>query len=476
MHILVAGTGYIGGRLVPRLLAAEHIVRCIARDPAGLRSRFPQAEIVAGDVRNAACLEEALDGVDIAFYLIHSMSGAGRDFEQSDREAATAFANAAARFGVRRIVYLGALGDDAQRLSPHLRSRHEVGDILRSAGAHVTEFRAAIIVGSGSVSFEMIRYLTDRLPIMIAPKWVATRCQPIAVNDVLAYLLEELTHERTESATYEIGGSDVLTYEQMMLGYASIRGLWRRVLVVPYFTPRLSSAWVHLVTPIPASLARPLIDGLTSEVVVRDDRAFRDFVVGPLGYDAAVREALNRNECSGPETTWFDAYSVRALPGEFSGVTEGMLIDRRQREALVPAAKLFTVFSSLGGTRGWLYADWLWRFRGLLDRLVGGEGIRRGRRSATDLREGDVIDFWRVERYDPGALLRLRAEMRLPGAAWLQFEAIPSSNGGSMLRQTAFFEPRGLFGSLYWYAVAPFHSLIFGTMASRIVEEASRLS
>lgn len=475
MRILVAGTGYIGGRLVPRLLAEGHTVRCIAREPAGLRARFPQAQVVAGDVRDATSLEPALEGIETAFYLIHSMSGAERDFERSDREAAGTFAKAAALHGVQRIVYLGGLGEETAKLSSHLRSRQEVGEILRSVGVCVTEFRAAVIVGSGSVSFEMIRYLTDRLPLMIAPKWVATRCQPISVHDVLAYLLEELTHERTESTIYEIGGSDVLSYKEMMLRYASIRGLWRRVLVVPFFTPRLSSAWVHLVTPIPASLARPLIDGLMSEVVVRDDRASRDFSVRPMGYDDAVRDALNRYVSSGPETTWFDAYIVRALPGEFSGVTEGMLIDRRQRDSSVPAAKVFAVFSSLGGERGWLYADWLWKLRGSMDRLVGGTGIRRGRRSATDLREGDAVDFWRVERYEPGALLRLRAEMRLPGKAWLQFEAIPRSDGGSTLRQTAFFEPQGLLGSLYWYAVVPLHTLIFGTMASRIVEEASRL-
>jgi uncharacterized protein YbjT (DUF2867 family) len=472
MNVLVTGaTGYIGGRLVPLLIAAGHTVRCVARDPARIAGRFPGAEVVAGDVFDRASLERALAGIDVAYYLIHSMSGSRHDFAASDREAAGIFAGAARSAGLRRIVYLGGLGNDADSLSHHLRSRHEVGDVLRTSGASVTEFRAAIIVGSGSASFEMMRYLTDRLPVMIAPKWVETRCQPIAVRDVLAYLTEELTRERSQSVTFEIGGPDVLSYREMMLRYAALRGLTRQLVVVPFFTPGLSAGWVHLVTPIPASIARPLIEGLFNEVVVRDDRARREFSVAPAGFDEAVRRALDRNRSGGPETTWFDAFDARTLPGEFAGLTEGMLIDRRERTAGAPPQALFAAFASLGGTKGWLYADWLWELRGALDRLAGGCGTRRGRRSQTELRIGDALDFWRVEAYDPGKLMRLRAEMRLPGFAWLQFEALPRE-GGSTLRQTAFFEPRGAFGYLYWYGVAPFHAFVFGNLATRIAREA----
>jgi uncharacterized protein YbjT (DUF2867 family) len=430
---------------------------------------------VGGDLFEATSVRHALEGVDVAFYLVHSMSGSRRDFAKNDREAAAVFGEAALAAGVTRIIYLGGLGDAQKSLSRHLRSRQEVGDVLRSSGVPVTEFRAAMIVGSGSASFEMMRYLTDRLPLMIAPKWVRTRCQPIAVSDVLSYLMQEVEVKRSGNAVFEIGGSDVLSYKETMLRYASVRGLRRAIVVVPLFTPRLSSAWVHLVTPIPSSIARPLIDGLHNEVVVRDRAALTAFAqIRPLDYDTAVRRALDRYASTGPETTWFDAYDVRTLPGEFAGTTEGMLVDRRQASVNAPASALFRVFTSLGGRRGWLYADVLWEFRGVLDRLAGGVGMRRGRRSANDLRVGDALDFWRVEAYEPDRLLRLRAEMRLPGAAWLQFEALPERNGTSTLRQTAFFEPRGIFGYLYWFAVLPFHSLIFGSMSRRIAQSAEQ--
>jgi len=474
MRVLVTGaTGYIGGRLVPELLAAGHSVSALAREPDRLAGRFPGLTVVRGDVFDADSVRAALEGVDVAYYLIHSMSGNKHDFAASDRVAADIFGKAAADAGIGRIVYLGGLGDENASLSHHLRSRHEVGEILRRSSVPVTEFRAAMIVGSGSASFEMMRYLTDRLPVMIAPKWVSTLSQPIAIRDVIAYLVGTLARPQTANAIYEIGGADVLTYKQMMKRYASLRGLARHLLVVPFFTPRLSSAWVHLVTPIPSVIARPLIDGLHNEVIVRDDAARRDFSIVPVGYDEAVTRALNRYASTGPATTWFDAYDVRTLPGEFAGVTEGMLIDRRERETEATPEAVFTIFAGLGGTRGWLYGDALWELRGLMDRLVGGIGLRRGRRSATDLRVGDALDFWRVEAYRPNELLRLRAEMKLPGSAWLQFEALPNGSG-TRLRQTAFFEPRGIFGYAYWYSVVPFHELIFGNMAKRIVQEAER--
>jgi uncharacterized protein YbjT (DUF2867 family) len=476
MRVLVTGaTGYIGGRLVPQLLAAGHRVRCFAREPARLAGRFDGIEVAAGDLFDGDALNAALQGCAVAYYLVHSMSDDRHDFARRDREGARLFGTAAAKAGVERIIYLGGLGQDGgdEKLSPHLRSRHEVGNELRAGGVPVTEFRAAIIVGSGSVSFEMLRYLTERLPVMITPKWVRTRAQPIGIRDVLAYLVAALSTPESTGRIVEIGGADVLTYRELMLHYAAIRGLKRRIITVPVFSPGLSSRWIHFVTPIPSAIARPLVEGLFNEVIVRDDTARTLFpAIVPIGYDEAVRRALNRYQSTGPETTWFDAFDVKTLPGEFAGAEQGMLIDRRERESTASPQAVFRVFSSLGGTKGWLYADWLWELRGVIDRLAGGIGTRRGRRSATTLRPGDAVDFWRVEAYRPSELLRLRAEMKLPGYAWLQFEAVPRENGGTCLRQTAFFDPRGAFGIAYWFSVLPFHEFIFGNMATRIVREA----
>jgi uncharacterized protein YbjT (DUF2867 family) len=474
MRVLVTGaTGYIGGRLVPRLRERGYEVRCFARAAHRLQGRFDQGvEIVEGDVKDQDSLVQALSSCDAAYYLIHSM-GSTHEFADADREAARRFGEAARIAGVSTIVYLGGLGNDRDTLSTHLRSRHEVGDVLRGSGVRTLEFRAALIIGSGSISFEMMRYLTERLPVMIAPKWVVTRCQPIGINDVLSYLIAALELRTQESGIYEIGGTDVLTYRDMMLHYAAIRGLKRRIVIVPLFTPQLSSYWVHLVTPISARLAQPLIRGLYNEVVVRDFAAAHDFPqIHPSGFDDAVKKALERG--TGAETTWFDAFDLHALPTDFSGVKEGMLIDMRVRHAAASPERVAAVFSSLGGRRGWLSADALWKLRGWLDRLAGGVGLRRGRRSPSELRAGDALDFWRVEAYERGRLLRLRAEMKLPGRAWLQFEAEPVEGGAATLRQTAFFEPRGLMGFLYWYGVAPFHAWVFGGMATRIVREAEK--
>ena len=476
MRVLVTGaTGYIGGRLVSRLLSCGYQVRCFARAAERLRGRFQaEIEIVEGDIADEAALARALESCDAAYYLVHSMSST-HAFADADREAARRFGEAARIAGVGKIVYLGGLGDDRDALSMHLRSRHEVGEVLRASGVPVLEFRAALIIGSGSISFEMMRYLTERLPVMIAPRWVMTRCQPIGIRDVLAYLVAALDLKTHDSRIYEIGGADVLAYRDMMLRYAAIRGLRRYVVVVPFFTPQLSSYWVHLVTPISARLAQPLIRGLHNEVIVRDRAANTDFPqIVPIGFDEAVHRALDRYRSAGAETTWFDAFDLHTLPKNFSGAKEGMLIDVRECHADTSAERVAAVFSSLGGSRGWLVADALWRLRGWLDRAVGGVGLRRGRRSPTDLREGDVVDFWRVEAYRPERLLRLRAEMKLPGLAWLQFEANADPSGGSTLRQTAFFEPRGLFGLLYWYGVAPIHKWVFGSMAKHIVREAEQ--
>lgn len=466
---MTGATGYIGGRLVPRLLEASHSVRCLARNAQRLTGRFSGADLLEGDIFDEHRLREACEGVHTTYYLVHSMAESPR-FAQRDRDAAARFGKAAREAGVQRVIYLGGLGADDAALSHHLASRHEVGEVLRSSGVEVVEFRAAMIIGSGSISFEMMRYLTERLPLMIAPRWVTTRSQPISIADVLRYLVAALDVPIGDSRIYEIGGADVVTYRDMMLRYAQLRELTRKVVIVPFFTPRLSSYWVHLVTPISARLAQPLILGLRNEVIVRDNAAKRDFPeIAPIGFDAAVTRALDRYRAGGPDTTWFDAFDVRTLPATFSGVREGMLIDRKERITIATPQKVASVFTQLGGKRGWLYGNALWQLRGLMDRAFGGIGLRRGRRSATDLRLGDAVDFWRVDALEPDHTLRLRAEMKLPGKAWLEFDADRLNDGRTRLTQTAFFEPRGLCGFLYWYLVFPFHALIFNRMASRIV-------
>jgi len=475
--ILVTGaTGYVGGRLVPRLLAAGYRVRCLVRDPARLQGRawLDQVEVATGDMFRPDSLGAAMRGVRAVYYLVHSMAG-GSDFSERDLVAARNCASAGHQAGVERILYLGGLGDPQAALSPHLRSRQETGAALREAGVPVTEFRAAVIVGSGSLSFEMIRYLTERLPVMVCPKWVFTRIQPIAIRNVLDYLVAALACPASTGQTLEIGGRDVLTYSGMMTGYARARGLKRRLLSVPVLTPRLSSYWVHLVTPIPANIAQPLIKGLGNEVIVRDDTARRLFPdIELLDYDTAVRLALEKVGARDVETAWSDA--LTSSQGEKTPVTlissEGMIIERRQRTVAAPADAVYRSFARLGGTRGWLYMDWAWRLRGMVDRLGGGVGMRRGRRDPEDLRVGDPLDFWRVEMVEPGRAIRLRAEMRVPGRAWLEFKSRPQPGGQTLLTQTAFFEPKGLLGLLYWYVLYPVHSLIFSGLIRQIARQA----
>jgi uncharacterized protein YbjT (DUF2867 family) len=479
-RILVTGaTGYVGGRLVPQLLEAGYRVRVLARDPRRLEGRpwSARVEVVPGDVLRPETLPAALAGAGAAYYLIHSMAGSG-DFPHRDREAASAFGAAARAASVGQIVYLGGLGDPAHQLSEHLRSRQETGAALAAAGVPVTELRAGVIVGSGSLSFEMIRELTERVPVMICPRWVYTRTQPIAIRDVLAYLLAALVTPAARGRVVEIGGAEVLSYGEMMLGYAAARGLRRWLVPVPVLTPRLSSYWVHWVTPIPAPLARPLVEGLRNEVVVRDGVARELFpAIAPLGYRDAVRLALEQLERGEIETLWSDA--LASSRGDRPPVTlsheQGMIRERRERSVAAPAATLFRVVAGLGGARGWLAWNVLWRLRGALDRLLGGVGLRRGRRDPDDLRVGDAVDFWRVEAVEPGRLLRLRAEMKVPGRAWLQFEAQPleGETGGApaaRLVQTAYFAPRGLGGLLYWYALYPLHAAIFSGLARRVAE------
>jgi uncharacterized protein YbjT (DUF2867 family) len=476
--VLVTGTtGYVGGRLVPRLLEEGWRVRCMARDPARLQGRpwVEHVEVVAADVLRPETLPPALEGVDTAFYLVHGMAG-GSDFAERDVAAARAFGRTAKAAGVRRIIYLGGLGDDRGPLSAHLRSRQQTGETLREAGVPVTEFRAAVIVGSGSLSFEMLRNLAERVPVMVCPRWVYTRTQPIGIHNVLDYLCAALHVPESAGRTIEIGGADVVTYGEMMMVYARERGLRRWMLPVPILTPRLSSYWVHLVTPVPARIAQPLIDGLKTEVVVRDGLA-RELFPGivPVDYRTAVRRALARMEAEQVETVWSDAlFTSRGdrAPSTFTGTHEGMVVEHRQQRVDAPPDEVFRAFAGLGGGHGWPYMNWAWQLRGLADRLMGGVGMRRGRRDPDEVRVGEALDFWRVEAVEPGRLLRLRAEMKVPGQAWLQFQASPLPEGGSLLSQTAYFAPRGLVGLAYWYALYPAHALIFSGMIDRLAQRA----
>jgi uncharacterized protein YbjT (DUF2867 family) len=483
--ILVTGaTGYVGGRLVPRLLAAGYRVRCLARDPARLAGRaWPDAEIVTGDVLAPETLLPALAGVSTAYYLVHSMAEGEQGFADRDRAAAANFAQAAAEAGVQRIIYLGGLGQGSQggqgSLSHHLRSRQEVGNVLRQGRVPVTELRAAVVVGAGSMSFEMIRYLTERIPVMITPSWVKTPCQPIAIRDLLSYLLACLQEPRSTSRVIEIGGADVITYGEMMMIYARVRGLRRVLLSVPVLTPRLSSHWVGLVTPIPSSYARPLIEGLRNPVVVSDGSAAELFpAIKPMSYEAAVRLAVQRTTLHQVETSWTSSLSAAPYVnpvGTTLESVEGMLLERRVAEVRADAATVYRVFRGIGGRRGWLYANWTWRLRGIADRLIGGVGMRRGRRDPNYLVPGDALDWWRVEAVQPNALLRLRAEMKLPGRGWLEFSVEPHGKERARLSQTAYFHPTGLSGVVYWYGLYPIHRLIFSGMLAAIVRRAELL-
>jgi uncharacterized protein YbjT (DUF2867 family) len=432
-----------------------------------------------GDVLRPDSLSDALHGVTVAYYLVHSL-GAGSDFPERDVAAARRFGTAAKNAGVERIIYLGGLGDPGKALSAHLRSRHETGEALRESGVPVTEFRAGVIVGSGSLSFEMIRYLTERVPVMICPRWVYTQIQPISVRTVLDYLVEALRVASSADRTIEIGGADIITYGQMLTFYAEVRGLRRWLVPVPVLTPKLSSYWVHFVTPIPATIARPLIAGLRNEIIVRDDTARQLFPgIQPLDYRTAVKLALEKLRADKVETAWSDALSTSQPDTTPVTLTthEGMIIEHRQLAVDAPAEAIFRAFTGLGGTRGWLYMNWAWRIRGAFDRLCGGVGLRRGRRDADSVRVGEALDFWRVEAVEQNHLMRLRAEMKVPGKAWLQFEVKAQEHDTRpLLSQIAFFAPKGLLGLVYWYALYPIHSMIFGGMIQRVAKRAADIA
>ncbi|MEV6975272.1 SDR family oxidoreductase [Kitasatospora sp. NPDC093806] len=484
-HCLVTGaTGYIGGRLVPGLLARGYSVRCLVRNPSRLRDHPWRAEVdvATGDITRPETLAGAFDGIDVAYYLVHSL-GTGPAFEATDRDAARAFGAAAEAAGVTRMIYLGGLvpaGVPDADLSPHLRSRAEVGRILRDSGVPTAELRAAVIIGSGSASFEMLRHLTERLPAMVTPRWVSTRIQPIAVRDVLRYLAEAAELPPEVNRTFDIGGPDILTYQEMMQRYARLAGLRRRLIVpVPVLTPRLSSHWVGLVTPVPNSIARPLVESLRHEVVCgeHDIAAWvPDPPQGLTGFEQAVTLALRRIKDAEVATRWSSASLPGApsdpLPTDPDWAGGSLYQDVRERTVTAPPAAVWRVIEGIGGDNGWYSFPLAWALRGWLDRAVGGVGLRRGRRDPHRLRVGDSLDFWRVEEVEPGRLLRLRAEMRLPGLAWLELSVTPDGDHGARYRQRALFHPHGLAGHTYWWAVAPFHTAVFGGMARNITERA----
>lgn len=469
--LLTGVTGYVGGRLLPLLLDKGEHVRCVARKPSHVNlpanANDQNVEVVAGDALDEQSLHSALEGIDTAYYLIHSMGGKG-SFENQDRIAAENFARACREQGVRRIIYLGGLGEESEALSQHLRSRHEVGDVLRTSGCQVIEFRASIVIGSGSLSFELVRSLVERLPVMICPKWVGVETQPIAIEDLLSYLVASLDLDSHDSKVFEIGGPDRVSYRDIMSEYAQQRGLRRHFVSVPVLTPRLSSLWLGLVTPVYARIGRKLVDGLKNPTVVTNTDALDCFSIRPRGLEQAIARALVREDRMVAATRWSDALSASRGVRQWGGVRfKNRIIDSREIHVTATPAKAFEPIRKIGGKRGWYYANFLWKLRGWIDLLFGGIGCRRARRDPDHLSTGDVLDWWRVEEYVPDQTLRLAAEMKVPGRAWLEFEVEPTSDG-SLIRQTAIFDPVGLFGLTYWYALYPLHALIFHRMLARI--------
>jgi uncharacterized protein YbjT (DUF2867 family) len=467
--LLTGATGYVGSQLMKALMSSRYRIRCLARKPKVLYSRAPDiTDIVQGDVLNRPSLDVALKGIHTAFYLIHSMASNG-DFAEIDSKAAENFAGAAKEAGVKRIIYLGGLGGEGE-LSPHLASRQEVGKILRDSGILTLEFRASIIIGSGSLSFEMIRTLVEKLPIMITPRWVQTLAQPIAIEDIIAYLAEAIEIPLPESHIFEIGGPDQVSYQEIMKEYARQRDLGRLMIPVPVLTPYLSSLWLGLVTPLYVQIGRTLIESIKNPTVVHDCKAKTYFSVQPRSIGDAIRQALNVED---QEFIHFRAEektsAVSTTVKQETYCQGSRIFDMYSIMVSDTPEQAFKPIRRIGGKIGWYYANWLWQFRGLIDKLLGGVGLRRSRRDSDHMQPGDVVDFWRVESYEPNRLLRLRAEMKLPGRAWLQFEVVPHTQG-SIIYQTAIFDPHGLAGRLYWFGLYPIHRFLFKRMLKHLVK------
>lgn len=480
-HILLTGaTGYIGGRLLRVLQENNYRVRCMARRPEALKSNVNEStEVVYGDPLKRETLESGnvFRDVDVTFYFVHSL-GSKESFLIQDRLAAQNFSEVAKANGVKRIIYLGGLANPDEELSDHLKSRLEVGDYLRKSGIQVIEFRASIILGSGSLSFEMIRTLVERLPVMIIPKWVRMKAQPIAIEDVIAYLISAIDMKMDKNEIFEIGGANRMSYMGIMKEYARQRGLKRLMIPVPVLTPWLSSLWLGLVTPLYARVGKKLVDSIRHPTVVRDKRALEVFGIKPKTVKHAITQALCNEEREFAETKWSDALSSAGnAPRDWGGIRFGnRIIDSRKMNVNVPPDQAFAPIRRIGGDTGWYYANWLWQLRGFLDLLVGGVGVRRGRRDPENASGGDAIDFWRVQAYEPNRRLRLLAEMKLPARAWLMFEVESNGNNGSVIRQTVEYDPIGLLGILYWYLVYPLHVFIFSGMIRNIAKAAEKIS
>lgn len=476
LALVTGAAGYIGGRLIPELLTAGFKVRVLVRNSARIEGHdwASKVEIVDGDAQDRAVLTKALSGVDVAYYLMHSLM-VKENFEESEVNTAELFASVAKKAKVSRIVYLGGIVNDPTDLSPHMSARASTGRVLLDSGVPTIELRAGVVIGSGSASFEMLRYLTERLPIMTTPKWVQNRIQPIAVRDVLRYLVGAASIDPKISGSFDIGGPDVFSYAEMMQRYAKAAGLRRRIIIpLPVLTPRLSSGWVGLVTPVPYTLAKRLVESLKHEVVVSPSKINELIPPPPTGlmpFDTAVKLALARIKEANVETRWTNA-SVPGTPSEplptdpdWAGGS--LYRDVRESISRVDLRTTWSRIESIGGDNGYSTGSWLWELRGLMDRIAGGVGLRRGRRDPNHLVVGDAVDFWRVEEVIENKLLRLRAEMKLPGLAWLEFE-VTSAQGQIKVTQTATYAPRGLFGHVYWWLVFPLHGLVFPSMLKNI--------
>ncbi len=483
-RVLVTGaTGYVGGRLVRELLAHGYRVRVLVRDARKLQD-YPwrdEVEVIEGDGANADALNLALTGIDIAYYLLHALM-VQKNFEQLEEQLAETFGRIARNNGVKRIVYLGGISAPGDELSPHMSARAKTGQILRSSGVPTIELRAGVVIGSGSASFEMLRHLTERLPIMVTPKWLKNRIQPIAIRDVLRYLVGSATIDESINQDFDIGGPDVFTYMEMMQIYAEVAGLRRRIILpLPVLTPKLASGWIGLVTPVPVTLAKRLVASLKHEVVARNDEIRKlvpDSPAGLTDFRKAVSLALTRIKELDVETRWSSAQTPEThsepLPTDPDWAGGSLYQDTRRYVSSDSVDEAWARVEAIGGDNGYSTATWAWELRGVMDRVVGGVGLRRGRRDPNHLREGEALDFWRVEKISRPNLLRLRAEMKLPGLAWLEFRVESQASGETLVTQRALYHPHGLFGHLYWWAVFPMHGIVFPSMAKKMAGDGAR--